>query len=413
MEHDIFDRLMQYILQGDVDGVRECIERGVNINDKSADGFTPLLVAAKSGFSEICRVLIQNGAKLDEKSSVDGNTALHYASRNGHFPVAKLLVEAKAPLEVRNDQGNTPLKEFAPGSQTDIMEMLIQAGADLEARDLKGQTPLIGASGLGKISAVRTLLENRARLNEKDNSENTPLMKAAFFGHASVCKMLLDFGADVHVEDSHGKTAMDLALRKRQHKVIEVLSEYGGDRRPRGGGSAPRGGESYRGRAGGGQFRDDHDRSEPRYYDRGDRDRDRDFYRGAGNLAGRLDSGGAGGVGASAGAAGGSPFYRGGRSGPPPQDYPSNRKRGRDDYDTPMENISALEKKRWYNEKFQDTVNSFGCEELTIKEAAILASSLLSKDIHTCTLAMNQSDKDQSGFIDRMKFRIALDELDN
>ena len=52
-------------------------------------------------------MLIEAGASLNVRME-DGNTPLHHAVEIGDFDIARLLVESEAPQNVRNDEGEYP-----------------------------------------------------------------------------------------------------------------------------------------------------------------------------------------------------------------------------------------------------------------------------------------------------------------
>ncbi|XP_076083807.1 ankyrin repeat domain-containing protein 22-like [Mytilus galloprovincialis] len=65
-------------------------------------------MAAMRGHLEICRLLIDTGCKIDTTSS-DGYTALHYAAREGYLQITRCLVEqgGASPL-IKSHQGKIP-----------------------------------------------------------------------------------------------------------------------------------------------------------------------------------------------------------------------------------------------------------------------------------------------------------------
>ena len=62
--------------------------------------------------SEEFFIAADKGAKLDVKDKFEGETALHLASRNEHLEVVKLLIERGADINIKNNEGETPL-DFA------------------------------------------------------------------------------------------------------------------------------------------------------------------------------------------------------------------------------------------------------------------------------------------------------------
>jgi ankyrin repeat protein len=63
-----------------------------------AQGGLPLHFAARSGWVDVCRALIEYGADLNTRDE-EGWTALHKAARNGHVETVALLIEHGAELE--------------------------------------------------------------------------------------------------------------------------------------------------------------------------------------------------------------------------------------------------------------------------------------------------------------------------
>lgn len=65
------------IVKGDVETVKKLIDLGQDVN-KTSNGLTPAMYAAKYNRLEILKLLVENGAKLDLKSN-KGMTAEKYA----------------------------------------------------------------------------------------------------------------------------------------------------------------------------------------------------------------------------------------------------------------------------------------------------------------------------------------------
>ena len=69
--------LCNAIIKGDVATVKKFIEYGADVNE-SANGTTPLMLAARYNKVEIIKLLIEKGARVDTKDD-KGFTALKYA----------------------------------------------------------------------------------------------------------------------------------------------------------------------------------------------------------------------------------------------------------------------------------------------------------------------------------------------
>ena len=80
------------ISKGDFETVKKMIEFGENVN-KTSNGKTPLMYAARYNRAEIVKLLLNNGAKLDIKDS-SGHTASDYAKISKATDVQKILKKA-------------------------------------------------------------------------------------------------------------------------------------------------------------------------------------------------------------------------------------------------------------------------------------------------------------------------------
>lgn len=58
-------RLMYLANEGDMDGIRELLDSGVDVNFRDIDGRTALHVAACQGFADVVELLLERGAQVD------------------------------------------------------------------------------------------------------------------------------------------------------------------------------------------------------------------------------------------------------------------------------------------------------------------------------------------------------------
>ena len=71
-------------------------------------GRTPLLQASMVGNIEMTEFLLKEGAKPNLVTD-SGESSLHIAAANGHTDIARLLIEYGAKVNHRNNEGLTPL----------------------------------------------------------------------------------------------------------------------------------------------------------------------------------------------------------------------------------------------------------------------------------------------------------------
>lgn len=115
--------LMMASLKGDLDLVRKLIDRGADVNKP---GWTPLHYAATNGHLEIMQLLLDENAYIDAESP-NGTTPLMMAAHYGSSAAVKLLVEAGADPNIRNQLGLTAIDFAYRASRTESAEMIAEA----------------------------------------------------------------------------------------------------------------------------------------------------------------------------------------------------------------------------------------------------------------------------------------------
>lgn len=99
------------------------VKHGARINIEDSNGYTPLCEAVWGNSLPIFQTLISAGAKVTQSHYL-----LHYSVLNNQLDIAKLLVTAGSVVNLRDDNGNTPLILAAKNGQVDIAKFLIEHG---------------------------------------------------------------------------------------------------------------------------------------------------------------------------------------------------------------------------------------------------------------------------------------------
>jgi hypothetical protein len=128
----------------------------------------PVLVeAAKLGYHDIVRTLLDKGARPNARSE-DGSTALLGAAAAGHVETVKALLaggaDVNAPRERGLDKGTTPLIAAAFEGKAEVVKVLLEKGADVNANsEVAGLTALYFAREGKHQEVVRLLKEAGAK----------------------------------------------------------------------------------------------------------------------------------------------------------------------------------------------------------------------------------------------------------
>jgi len=113
------------------------IEKGVDVNSRNPYGGTALMIAAKRGFSNIVKILLENGADPNAVISPPTDpaqtyTALHTAAQESNNEIIALLIKSGANVNVATGYGETPLISAALYGNESTVNVLLKHGADKE-----------------------------------------------------------------------------------------------------------------------------------------------------------------------------------------------------------------------------------------------------------------------------------------
>ncbi|KAF3157612.1 hypothetical protein TWF569_000177 [Orbilia oligospora] len=180
---------------------------GVDLELADNIGRTAVLFAAKGGYEDIVRVLIESGANPEAKNHY-GEAAILLAVREGHESIVRILIGIGVNLEVKNDYGETPLFVAAQKGYEGIFRRLMESKANIETRDRKGRTTLMAAAGEGCETIAELLIKSGVSVEDKDKNGETALWKALGYGKWGVLRMLIDRGADLKVKNKLGETLL-------------------------------------------------------------------------------------------------------------------------------------------------------------------------------------------------------------
>ena len=252
-----FTPLLFAARHGDIESARALLAAGADVNDRSADGNSALVVAAMSGQENLAVFLLGQGAHPEAAGA--GYTALHAAVLRSQPELLRALLAAgadpDAPL-VRGtpvprwtyqfvftlrEKGATPFTLAAKYLEPDLVRALAEAGANPLIPLEDGTTALMAAVGLGLsrstnrrsrliapelvaaewgneglvLETVRAVVAagGAAGINEPGRGGNTALHGAARNRFRAVADFLMAEGADPEIENEDGTPARELVDR--------------------------------------------------------------------------------------------------------------------------------------------------------------------------------------------------------
>ena len=283
-------RLIEAAKTGDLNAMRALVSQGVDVNERSGDGatplhwavhtenqpaielllrsrasvnvsnelgVTPLWLASSNGNAAIVATLLHAGANPN-LAPMSGGTPLMLVSRHGDVASAKALIRSGADVNTREDaNGQTALMWAVAERRPDVVSVLLEAGADVHARSKSsrrvvllccpswagdsegtveleqgGLTPLLFSALNGDSASAARLLAAGAAINETAAGGATTLVMAAHRGYGALVRVLLENGADPNAADA-GYTALHSAVLRGDQEMVKLLLAHGADVNPR------------------------------------------------------------------------------------------------------------------------------------------------------------------------------------
>uniref|UniRef100_A0AAQ5Z2I8 KAP NTPase domain-containing protein n=1 Tax=Amphiprion ocellaris TaxID=80972 RepID=A0AAQ5Z2I8_AMPOC len=219
--------LMLAAEQGSLEIVQELIRRGANVNLDDVDCWSALISAAKEGHMDVVKELLENSAYIEHRD-MGGWTALMWAAYKGRVEVTTLLLEHGANPNTTGQQYSVyPIIWAAGRGHADIVKLLLHNGAKVNCSDKYGTTPLIWASRKGHFDCVMYLLENGADVDQEGANSMTALIVAVKGGYTEVVKELLKRNPNVNMTDKDGNTALMIAAKEGYTEIVQDLLDAG------------------------------------------------------------------------------------------------------------------------------------------------------------------------------------------
>ncbi|PVD33487.1 hypothetical protein C0Q70_04743 [Pomacea canaliculata] len=199
------------------------IEKGLSVNTKNCDGNSVLHLAAVAEDNQLTlmTLLTQSGFSVSTQDS-KGKTPAELAFTLKKWKLLKHLLESGAHLILR--KGNSYFHEFAkctsPEDMTDITRLLLSRGFDINLRNDEGDTPVHVAADKGNWDTVKTFMEHGANTNMLDTR-----------GYCLLHKLLNceRFGDQKNTDMLTPKLCCGKSVENANWKMAIALVEYGAD----------------------------------------------------------------------------------------------------------------------------------------------------------------------------------------
>jgi ankyrin repeat protein len=134
--------IVEAILENSLEDTNKAIIDGAPVTARAEDGTPVIVLAAASRNLDIVKLLIENGARPDDRAHKDDKSALTVAAANGDLAIVTFLLDSKANIDLPGVLRETALIKATRAHHNDVVKLLLERGADREETDASGTTAL-------------------------------------------------------------------------------------------------------------------------------------------------------------------------------------------------------------------------------------------------------------------------------
>jgi ankyrin repeat protein len=182
--------LWKATLAKDTVAMKILLDNKANPNAPTKGGATPIFIPTNNGNLDLIKILIRYGADVNYSNNEYKLTPLRNAARNGYLEVVRFLVEKGAIIDARAADNATALIASCGRGHIECVRFLIQNGANINVKDKDGDTPLINACANGRFEVVKLLMEKGADKNITDNKGLSAKDIASKYGFPKIAEFL-------------------------------------------------------------------------------------------------------------------------------------------------------------------------------------------------------------------------------
>ena len=225
MDNRGWNTLHHAAMGGDTDIISLIHTHLPNIESKTGEGYTPLMVAAFNGKLHAVKWFLEKGATVACENKRGWNM-LHHAAEGGDTDIISLIHTHLPNIESKTGQGYTPLMVAAFTGKLHAVKWFLEKGAIVACETNRGWNTLHYAAKGGDTDIISLIHTHLPNIESKTGEGLTPLMVAAFTGKLHAVKWFLEKGATVACECNRGWNTLHCAAKGGDTDIISLIHTH-------------------------------------------------------------------------------------------------------------------------------------------------------------------------------------------
>jgi len=177
--------------------------------------------ACKDNDIEKVKKFIENGADINNTTSLENDTLLTIALRSENNEIAKYLINKGSDVNHKTRIGVTPLML---AKDVEIVKMLIENEANVNYTFAGIESVLIGSCKEGNLEKVKLLLNSGVNMYFPTYIENDPIKTASDYNRNEIVKYLIEFKNNLRNKICSNSLEIDVVYSSEDS--IQIFSKY-------------------------------------------------------------------------------------------------------------------------------------------------------------------------------------------
>jgi ankyrin repeat protein len=199
------------------------LENNASLYKPNKRSESPLIVASRSGYENLVRLLISLGSRPDTKD-LNGNTALHLAIMNKHESIALYLINSRSNIDITNNLDQTALKLAEIQNLKKVLDLL--RSLTQTSVGLPSKVEVRNIISLGDVLSINQLFTKYPSLAQdyKDLNFYVLIMRSHPHDKAlSMTNLMISFGANLDGPNGAEITPLIEAVKQSYDDFVELM----------------------------------------------------------------------------------------------------------------------------------------------------------------------------------------------